>query len=125
MIATPHASSLLVAARYSAPVWALLLGACPPPGQGSKAEAGYRRAAPVIVALDRYHQERGSYPETLAELPPGSLAAPASGQPLGLQYKLRGEHYELSFSYAGPGVNHCSYDSSAAEPQRWKCRGYY
>lgn len=109
----------------AATLLAFLLGGCPPPGQGPKAEAGYRRAAPVIDALDRYHQARGSYPETLAALVPEWLPAASEAHPLGLGYVRHGEHYKLSFSYGGPGVNHCLYDTGATPPSSWQCHGYY
>lgn len=109
-----------------------LLG-CPAPGKGYKAEAGYRRAHPVIAAIDRYRQERGSYPDSLSQLPADWLPPPdSSGPPArGLVYKNHGERYELTFSYTGPGVNHCTYDSAGSDDSaaraatRWRCRGYY
>lgn len=48
----------VILADFGSPVL-LLLGAClgPDPGQGEKAERGYRRAAPVIAAIEAYHRD--------------------------------------------------------------------
>jgi len=122
MVVIPRVSPFPVAVRLGTVLGTLLLGGCPPPGRGCKAEAGYRRAAPVIAALDRYHQARGSYPQTLAELLPEWLPPPP---PEDLQYTRSGENYKLTFSYSGPGVNHCEYDSGSPAPRSWQCHGYY
>jgi len=121
MSATQPICELPLAVRRGVVLVALLLGGCPRPGEGCKADAGYRRAAPVIAALARYHQARGSYPATLHELTPDWLAAP----PQSLQYVRREDRYQLTFSYTGPGVNHCTYDPGTTAPKPWQCRGYY
>ena len=93
-----------------------------PPGQGARAEAGYAAAAPVIAALDKYHQAHGSYPATLAALAPDELSAlpgEVNGYPLG--YQAKAGSYSLDFSYAGPGMNHCTYTPET----QWKCYGFY
>jgi hypothetical protein len=104
-------------------------GACPAPGEGAKAELWYRRAAPVLAALERFKQERSLYPDTLAELPPEWLPAPAADEPAtpnrGFQYARHGDRFELSFAYAGPGMNHCTFDSASTASKRWRCGGYY
>src|SRR5579862_9654121 len=81
---------------------ALILCGCPAPGEGPKADAWYRRASPVIAALERYRQEHGDYPETLEQLPVEWLPPSYEGSPDGPRfgYLHRGGHYELSFSYA-------------------------
>lgn len=62
------------AARLFAACLALCLASCwTPPGKGLKAEAGYKAAAPVIAALERFHEERGHYPTGLHELVPQFL----------------------------------------------------
>ena len=96
-------------------------------GEGAKAEAGYRRAAPVIAALERYQRERGAYPDTLAILPTEWMPAQDKDSPAGppLRYVRSGERYELSFSYTGPGINRCTYAPSSDAPARWHCGGYY
>jgi hypothetical protein len=105
----------------------LLSLGCPRPGEGRKAEAGYRRAAPIIAALERYRSERGSYPDSLASLPPEWLPEELRGSAprYGLHYERKDDRYELTFSYGGPGINHCTYDPAAPEARRWSCGGYY
>ena len=108
---------------------ALLLGArCDAPGEGPKADRGYRRAAPVIAALAHFHADQGQYPDSLPQLVPAYLAAaalavpdaPQEHYPLG--YRRATDQYALSFRYAGPGMNECTYHSAAAA---WGCRGYF
>jgi hypothetical protein len=111
-----------------------------PPGKGRKAEVGYREAAPVITALEKYHEKRGHYPTQLHELVPDFLPTAKSllyrgrVQPLNAPghtasipeeefgYHLDGDSYVLMFSYTGPGMNHCWYDSNT---RSWSARGYY
>ena len=93
-----------------------------PPGQGAQAQRGYQAAAPIIAALETYHQAHGQYPATLDTLVPAYLAAiPASVNGYPLTYQAVGGSYTLQFSYAGPGMNHCTYAPSTL----WKCFGYY
>lgn len=102
-----------------------LCAGCPAPGEGKKAEAGYRSAAPLLEALSRYRGEHGRYPDALAQLPGGYV--PATEAPA-LSYQRQGEHFVLTFSYSGPGMNRCTYRSdSAATNARsaWRCSGYY
>jgi len=91
------------------------------------AEAGYHRAAPIIAALDRYQRERGAYPNSLASLPAQWLPAQEKDSPTGppLRYARSGAHYELSFSYGGPGINQCIYTTKSDAPAKWRCHGYY
>ncbi len=115
-------------------------GCWTPPGKGPKARAGYRAAAPVIAALDRFHSDRGHYPEALGELVPTylpdgkALLYRGRAQPLNAPgydesipehefgYHRSGDAYTLTFSYTGPGMNHCVYDSGT---KTWNARGYY
>ncbi len=117
-----------------------LAGCGTPPGKGRKAEAGYRAAAPVIAALEKFHSDRGEYPESLAELVPSyltdrrNLLYRGRAQPVNApghdesipehEFGYRHEHdsYILTFSYTGPGMNHCVYDSGT---KTWHARGYY
>ena len=117
-----------------------LAGCGTPPGKGRKAEAGYRAAAPVIAALDRFHSDRGQYPESLGELVPSylpdsrDLLYRGRAQPVNAPghdesipehqfgYKREDGAYILTFSYTGPGMNHCVYDSST---KTWHAGGYY
>jgi hypothetical protein len=115
------------------------------PGQGRKAEAGYRDAAPVIAALEKFHHDRGIYPATLNELVPQYLPSAAllnhgGKQPVrpprtaafvsgwdnryrfGYYRDKNASAYSLQFSYTGPGMNHCWYDSKT---KQWTAQGYY
>lgn len=105
----------------------LFCSGCPRPGEGRKAEAGYRRAAPIIAALERYRSERGSYPDSLASLPPEWLPEElrASAPSYGFSYEPKGDRYELGFGYGGPGINLCTYDPASTAPRRWSCSGHY
>lgn len=107
---------------------ALILAACPAPGEGPKAERGYERARPVIQALAAYRAERGAYPDSLAQLVPGFLDAGALATPdapqerYPLEYARQDTSYVLTFRYTGPGMNYCRYQPAAA---RWQCGGYF
>jgi hypothetical protein len=106
----------------------LVLPACDPPGKGPRAERGYRRADPVIRALAAYRDAHGSYPAALAELVPRYLPAQALAVPrreqeaYPLAYTRTATGYELSFRYAGPGMNECTY---RVPPGAWECGGYF
>jgi hypothetical protein len=103
-------------------VSAFLIG-CPPPGKGAKAERGYRRAEPVVAALEKFHVDHGAYPADRSELVPAYLTADQLATPTRthenypLEYRRVGEDYELSFHYTGPGTNICVY----GPPKEWKC----
>jgi hypothetical protein len=117
-----------------------LAGCGTPPGKGRKAAVGYRAAAPVIAALEKFHADRGQYPESLGELVPTYLLdlrallyrgrtqpvnAPGHDESIPeheFGYRRDGNTYTLMFSYTGPGMNHCVYDS---ETKAWHARGYY
>ena len=119
-------------------VW--LAGCGTPPGKGRKAGAGYRAAAPVIAALEQFRADRRHYPESLAELVPDYLSDKRAllyrgkAQPVNAprhdesiperEFGYRRDHasYTLTFSYTGPGMNHCIYDSAT---KTWNARGYY
>jgi len=94
----------------------------PPPGEGQKAEAGYKACAPIIDALESYKVEHNSYPETLDALVPGFLPD-LLVKPEGFvfDYRYKGASYELVFRYAGPGMNICTYTPETG----WDCIGYY
>jgi hypothetical protein len=111
-----------------------------PPGEGWKARAGFSHAAPVIAALEKFHQDRGSYPVELEELVPTYLSSeqlllppPLRGgiqrirsttthNPQMFSYDQEGDGYSLGFSYAEPGMNDCVYDS---KKKSWQSSGYY
>ena len=101
-------------------VWNDLIG--DPPGEGPKAEAGYKACAPVIDALERYKAEHGAYPETVDALTPDFLPDDlANPEDVLFTYKNKGESYELQFRYSGPGMNICTYTPETG----WDCIGYY
>jgi hypothetical protein len=112
-----------------------------PPGKGRKAEAGYRAAAPVIAALEEFHNERDHYPTNLIELAPGFLpnskallyrggfdpihsprADAIAVEDREFFYRSKNDSFSLTFVYAGPGMNTCSYDSKT---KKWSASGYY
>ena len=101
---------------------------CPAPGEGAKAERGYRRAEPIIGALDRFHADSGHFPATLEGLVPAYLADTALAVPSREQerypwtYNLEDSSYTLQFRYTGPGSNECTYLGTT---KRWECSGLY
>jgi hypothetical protein len=126
---------------------ALCLTSCwTPPGQGPRAQAGYRAAAPVIAALDKFHDERGYYPTNLSELVPSYLPSSSAllvheqAEPVRsphsaavadtagesnldwFWYRPSSNSYSLMFHYTGPGMNDCIYDSTT---RNWSAHGYY
>jgi hypothetical protein len=123
-------------AAVIAPSLLFCLSSCvePAPGHGPRAEAGYHAAAPIIDALDRFHRDHGRYPAKLAELSPKYVRDAASLQLFhsaerlhsnvreGFDYIREGDSYTLSFTYTGPGINRCWYDSKS---KKWESKGYY
>jgi hypothetical protein len=101
----------------------IVLAGCPGPGEGAKAERGYRASEPVLDALDRHFARTGEYPATLDELldPADGLAAVPRPNDNDLHYASSGTDFELAFTYTGPGVNHCTTSHTRA----WSCHGYY
>ncbi|HEV7691926.1 MAG TPA: hypothetical protein VGO52_13915 [Hyphomonadaceae bacterium] len=92
----------------------------PAAGKGPKAEAGYKAAAPVIEALEKWRVAKGGYPEQLAALAPDYLPdVPLGPQDRELLYERVGESYALTFRYEGPGMNSCTYAPGA----EWRCSG--
>lgn len=105
----------------------LALAACSlftpdPPGVGEKAERGYAALDPVVQALEKYHAEKGSYPESLDELVPDCISSiPTEVNDESIYYAKSGESYSLSFHYIGPGMNTCTYTPE----DQWQCSGAY
>jgi len=100
----------------------LACAACAKPGEGPKAELGYKRSVPVIAALEKYRQDHGDYPHYLRDLVPKyieSVSENVDKHPL--DYRKGPQTYQLIFRYEGPGMNECFYSPNIA----WKCRGYY
>ena len=105
----------------------VLLLACKAPGKGPRAEAAFRRAAPVTEALERYRTDHHTYPESLGVLVPNYLDSSVvplfpSRQVLPLAYRGDATSYELRFSYVGPGMNDCVWSSAT---RAWSCAGRY
>ncbi|HTV83820.1 MAG TPA: hypothetical protein VME63_00325 [Dyella sp.] len=106
----------------------VIFSACVAPGDGVKAKSGYAAAAPVIKALDAYHQVNDAYPSSLNQLVPKFIAGDRlvattpDRKVTPFKYRQVDNGYELSFSYTGPGTNQCVYRESA---KAWKCYGAY
>lgn len=131
-MATSHRFLRVTATIASVPVGmvaglvAVLFGACygPEPGEGPKARLGYQHAAPLIDALDRYHERYGFYPRALSYLVPEYLSASqlpvdTGSVPLSM-LRLTDTEYEVMFSYNGPASNDCRFSSTARD---WVCGG--
>ena len=99
------------------------LAGCPGPGEGAKAERGYRASEPVLDALARHFDRTGQYPAVLDELlnVDDGLAAVPRPNDNDLHYTSTGTDFELAFTYTGPGVNHCRTNRA----RHWTCNGYY
>jgi hypothetical protein len=103
----------------------------PPSGRGEAAEMGYAIAAPILSALERYHADHASYPESLRTLVPGYLSAsripipqdePGDLGQEGFAYLVDSSGFTLGFRYTGPGINRCVYKSTT---KHWSCSGYF
>jgi hypothetical protein len=95
------------------------------PNECREAEEGRTAYEPVIVAIEAYRTEHGSYPEGLGDLLPRyvesipiSLRKDGPGEP---EYIRLDEGYEFSFRYFGPGINVCTYSPG----KKWSCYGNY
>ena len=114
--------------RWVVAVALVATAACPPPGEGVKAERGYKRAEPIIAALGQFRADSGRYPDSLSALVPAFLADSALAVPTREQerypwlYSRVGNAYTLQFRYTGPGSNECTY---LAATRRWNCSGLY
>jgi len=106
----------------------MILSACAAPGEGVKAKSDYAAAAPVIMALEAYHQANAAYPSSLDQLVPNFIAGDRLAVTMPdkkvtpFKYRQVDNGYELSFSYIGHGTNQCVYRESA---KAWKCYGAY
>lgn len=106
----------------------LLLGMCsPPPGRGVVAERLYGESAPIIVALERFRQARGEYPDSLPQLVPGfldrgSFAVAHLDRNGPVEYRRDSLGYALTFRYDGPGRNSCTHRGGRSD---WACGGYF
>lgn len=101
-------------------LWANLIG--DPPGEGQKAEAGYKACAPIIEALESYEAEHNAYPEKLDALVPGYLPEDSiKPEDFLFDYQITDTSYKLVFRYTGPGMNICTYTPETG----WDCFGYW
>jgi hypothetical protein len=108
---------------------AFAIGSCyfaETPGTGSRAQTGYRAAAPVIAALEAFHREHGHYPRSLQDLAPKYLDAAATNLDTyyihGFRYHSAGGSYTVGFRYDAAAINECEYDSRT---KKWDCSGYF
>ena len=107
---------------------AVLLQACHPPGEGPRADAGYKKSEEIIKAIDSYRAVSGRYPTQLSDLVPRFLSTndltlrAAENSEYPFKYIVSETGYELTFRYSGPGVNDCTYSSAT---KKWSCRGRY
>jgi len=96
--------------------------ACGSVGGGPYEQQGYQACAPIIEALQQYHEATGQYPATLEELIPDYLQQiPSEVNGFPLHYARIGEGqtqtYALAFAFpAGAGAT-CSY----MPEDGWKC----
>ena len=93
------------------------------PGEGELAKKGYENAKPIIESLEKYKQEKGVYPKTLAELTPQyleKLPLDESGENYKYQYKADTKSYVLSFNYDAPGLGICECNYYP-EKKQWFC----
>jgi hypothetical protein len=106
----------------------VVTAACEHPGEGAKAERGYARGKIVIAAIDSFQRARGDWPDSLPELLPdfadsSALVVPSAPQErYPFEFGHEGDGYRLTFTYVGPGMNHCTY---ASDTKNWDCHGYY
>jgi len=114
--------------RYTFLASLAILSSCASPGEGPKANAGYKAAEPAIKAIDAYFHLNSAYPSSLEELVPrfisdNDLIVVMPGKKtVPLTYRQADDGFELSFSYVGPGTNKCVYQS---KNRTWTCHGAY
>ena len=114
----------MMAVASQLPACQLMTG--PNPGTGSRDRETQRKAQPVIVALERFRDDRGYYPRKIQELFPRYLANQTALGAGSFTYAMRRGGYRLGFGYVAGvpplhGVNQCEYDSIKKE---WECSGY-
>jgi hypothetical protein len=94
---------------------------CETPGKGPVAEEGYRQAAPVIAAIDKFREQHGRYPGKLQELVPHYLSHVRQvatfdsrrGNLQGFECYPERDQYELAFIYYSRSYeNICMYHSN-------------
>jgi hypothetical protein len=99
---------------------------CETPEKSPVAEVGYRAAAPVIAATDKFREDHGRYPVKLQELSPHYLRQvrqvavfdSQNGDLQGYEYYPKGDRYGLNFVYyTSVYANLCCYDS---QTKKWE-----
>jgi hypothetical protein len=104
----------------------LTLSGCCGPMECKPAKVGFNVYEPIIGALEKYKSENNSYPDSLHDLVPKYIAkipdSPNPPRPSNIEYKKDKENYFLKFTYGGPGMNICKYDSIE---KHWLCSGFY
>jgi len=106
-------------------VFLLATAGCDDPGEGPKAESGYRFCTPIIAGLEDFRRAHAVYPDSLEQLQIDSVRRrlmPRYVEDIGYLVDSAKAGYELSFYYSGPGRNVCTYTSGA---KAWQCHGYY
>jgi hypothetical protein len=90
------------------------------PGRAAEAEAR-RRLIVTAIALERYRERHGSYPETLSQLAPGLLKeSPVDfmdGQPL--RYRMTADGHFVLYSVGVDGIDH---GGEMPQPRRQRMR---
>ena len=99
------------------------------PGSGAVARAAQNRAEAIVELLTTSKAITGRYPASLHAVEPSGLPdtvlprfAAIVGDSLGYRTDSAGRGFELSFSYTGPGRNHCQRTDTSAT---WHCNGYF
>ncbi len=108
-----HRSVGLCAVAYGGAVLILASGPAGLVLQNWRAEIG---TAPAIVALEKFHNSNGRYPDKLDELKEAS-AATCGGVRNKVHYAPDSERSRFTITCVTFGMNHHSYDS---ESKRWR-----
>jgi hypothetical protein len=115
-----------VPAMASVALLALLAG-CEEPGEGAKAEQGYRQGARIVAAIEAWRRDTGAPPKSLESLAPRYVSrddlvlAPTGATAYPFSYHVKADgSWELEFHYTGPGSNYCTWGSTTAH---WQCTG--
>ena len=109
------------------------LSACCGPDACGPALTGFAALAPVTTAINAHMAQTGQMPQTLAQMPTGALVPDPAGRhglgfvdDRGVWHEVgltqTGDGLSLTFSYSGPGMNHCVWTYSR---QDWRCSGYH
>ena len=105
----------------------ILLASCAsqsacPPSECKPAKDGFSRYKPVIEALEKYKGENKDFPSSIDMIIPIYITRIPSSANDQFIYKKYTGYYELGFTYSGPGINYCKYNSKI---RKWMCSGNY